>query len=112
MEHIIVYEVQGRTKQYPQRPVAANREISFAVQQGDGATHLRGLERRERLLMQLEQQIERATVIFERRGREAPLVLQRGEIVLGELSIHYSLAVTPAAQSSPMRRRYSVPMSG
>jgi len=75
------------------------------MQDGDGASHLHRFQLGERLFVQLEEQRERAAIVFERRGRKAPLVLQRGEIVRGVLRIHYSRAVTPAAQSSPIRRR-------
>ena len=49
-------------------------------------------------------------VVLERGGRQPPLVLQRVEVVAREAGVHrsacfYSRAVTPAAHSSPMRRR-------
>ena len=75
------------------------------MQQRDRAAYLGRLQRGERRLVQPEQEREGAAVILERRRREAPLVLKRGEIVLGVLGIHYRRAATPAAQSSPMRRR-------
>src|SRR6266850_2024422 len=82
------------------------RRQALGVQQRDRASHLGRLERLERFaLAEGEQDIQGARVIRERRRREAPLVLQRVEILARELWSHYSRAVTPAAQSSPMRRR-------
>ena len=49
---------------------------------------MRRLERGKGLLMQSEKQIHSARVVGERRRRKAPLVLQRGEIVLGVPRIH------------------------
>jgi len=60
------------------------------VQDGDCAAHLGRFQRGERLLVQIEQQVQGAAIVLERRGRKAPLVLQRGEVILGVLRIHYS----------------------
>src|SRR6185503_17940549 len=93
------------------------RRESLAVQHGDVAAHLGGFERIEGLAAgEIEQRGERAPIVGEGRRRQTPLVRQRVE-VLGDplfvrlLRTFYNLAVTPAAHSSPMRRRYSVPIS-
>jgi len=52
------------------------------VQHGDVAAHVRGLQRFQVLLaVQLEQQIDGARVVIERRSRQPALVLQRIEIL-------------------------------
>ena len=80
------------------------------MQQRDCAAYLGRLQRADRLtVLQAQQDIDRPPIVGERRRREPALVLQRMEIFLREACIHvavtYSRAETPAAHSSPMRRR-------